>query len=486
MFSWASSRRSSGVVLGVQRLDSRTLFSKSQPSSSPSSSSSISSSCGGSFGCNNEYNHKSRSGSSNKGSKFDLIQRSVSSGVLILGSSIGYSYWSSSALDPNASVCFADSKEEAAWAIEQDPAEQFKSLFSNTFRRKKFFTYEKKIRERSTPEKIFNYFASVRTPSGECFMTPGDLMRAVVPVFPPYDSNRVREGSLRGENVPGELQCAPSKFFMLFDTDGDGLISFQEYMFFVTLLSIPESSFTVAFKMFDLDNSGDIDKEEFNRVMALMRNHNNKIKDGHRVKVGVEEGGILEYFFGKDGKKGLKHERFVQFFRDLHEEMLRLEFAHYDYKSKGTITAKDFALSLVASADLSDLYKLLDRVDDINNAPRLNNIQITYKEFKDFAELRKNLQSFSLAIFSYGEVNGVLTKSDLQRAASKVCGINVTDNVMDIIFHVFDANGDGDLSANEFVKVLQNRGGEPVESGLRGFLTCFLNCATKSCSYAQT
>lgn len=59
-------------------------------------------------------------------------------------------------------------------------------------------------------------------------MTPGDLMRAVVPVFPPYDSNRVREGSLRGENVPGELQCAPSKFFMLFDTDGDGLISFQE------------------------------------------------------------------------------------------------------------------------------------------------------------------------------------------------------------------------------------------------------------------
>lgn len=55
--------------------------------------------------------------------------------------------------------------------------------------------------------------------------------------------------------------------------------------------------------------------------MALMRNHNNKNKDGHRVKVGVEEGGILEYFFGKDGKKGLKHERFVQFFRDLHEEV---------------------------------------------------------------------------------------------------------------------------------------------------------------------
>lgn len=75
---------------------------------------------------------------------------------------------------------------------------------------------------------VFEYFASVRTPSGETFMTPADLMRAIVPVFPPSESNRVREGYLRGERVPGELHCAPSKFFMLFDTNNDGLISFAE------------------------------------------------------------------------------------------------------------------------------------------------------------------------------------------------------------------------------------------------------------------
>lgn len=149
---------------------------------------------------------------------------------------------------------------------------------------------------------VFEYFASVRTPSGEVFMTPADLMRAVVAVFPPSGSNRVREGFLRGERVPGELHCSPSKFFMLFDTNNDGLISFPEwvldvflkivyelyshltnlkessnashwdywnmntktfcsifnyrYIFFVTLLSIPELSFSVAFKMFDLNNNG--------------------------------------------------------------------------------------------------------------------------------------------------------------------------------------------------------------------------------------
>lgn len=59
-------------------------------------------------------------------------------------------------------------------------------------------------------------------------MTPNDFMRAIVPVFPPSESNRIREGHLKGEKGPGELQCAPSKIFMLFDTNNDGLISFSE------------------------------------------------------------------------------------------------------------------------------------------------------------------------------------------------------------------------------------------------------------------
>lgn len=76
---------------------------------------------------------------------------------------------------------------------------------------------------------VFEYFASFRSNAREVLMTPADLMRAIVPVFPPSESNRVREGFLRGERVPGELHCAPSKFFMLFDTNNDGLISFPEY-----------------------------------------------------------------------------------------------------------------------------------------------------------------------------------------------------------------------------------------------------------------
>lgn len=100
--------------------------------------------------------------------------------------------------------------------------------------------------------------------------------------------------------------------------------------------------------------------------------------------------------------------------------MLKLEFAHYDYKLRGSISAKDFALSMVASADLNHLNRLLNRVDVLNSEPSLSDMRITYEDFRSFAELRRRLRPFALALSSYGKVNGLLTKRDFQRAASNV------------------------------------------------------------------
>jgi Ca2+-binding EF-hand superfamily protein len=116
---------------------------------------------------------------------------------------------------------------------------------------------------------------------------------------------------------------------MMFDTNSDGLISFAEYIFFVTLLSIPESNFSAAFKMFDVDHSGVIDREEFKKIMALMRSFNRQgatHKDGLRIglKVGqpVENGGVVEFFFGNDGNGPLHYDKFTKFLKDLHDEVI--------------------------------------------------------------------------------------------------------------------------------------------------------------------
>ncbi|XP_028113362.1 calcium uptake protein, mitochondrial-like isoform X1 [Camellia sinensis] len=250
MHSWAFLRTSSfssssspsiSRFLSAQRNASRPIFTQSNGSSSSSCGSSNSNGGGG--------GNKKR-GCSN--SDLESILRSISSVIfVVVGSSLGLSYWPSLS-DSNSFLSFADSRGQNANA---EPEHKSNFLFGDAYRRKVFFKYEKRIRTRSPPEKVFEYFASIQTPSGEVLMTTVDLMRAVVHVFPPSESNRIREGYLKGEWIPIELHCAPSIFFMLFDTDNDGLISFAEYVFLVTLLSIPESSFSVAFKMFDLDNN---------------------------------------------------------------------------------------------------------------------------------------------------------------------------------------------------------------------------------------
>lgn len=363
---------------------------------------------------------------------------------------------------------------------DHQPLSSSNFFIRDALRRRIFFNYEKRLRTLSPPEKVFEYFASVNNDRGETLMTPGDLMRAIVPVFPPSESNVVRDGSLRGERSPGELHCAPSEFFMLFDVNNDGLISFKEYIFFVTLLSIPESSFSVAFKMFDIDNDGEIDIEEFKKVMALMRSHNRQgafqkggLRAGLRVGGHVENGGLVHFFFGEQGNQRLQHDKFVQFLRDLHREMIRLEFSHYDFKSSGTIPAKDFVLSMVASGDIRHMSKLLDRVDELDNEPHLKDIGITFEEFKNFAELRKKLQPFSLALFSYGKVNGFLTRRDFQRAAYHVCGISLSENVIELIFHLFDANQDGNLCSHEFIRVMHRREREMAQLTKSGIMNAY-------------
>ncbi|KAJ0644651.1 putative calcium uptake protein/3 [Helianthus annuus] len=401
------------------------------------------------------------------------LLRWISAAVAGTGIGVGVSlYWcypsESSTHAVKSVMSFADwltaTVDDVKKSYESQSLSSSNFFIRDALRRRIFFNYEKRLRSLSPPEKVFEYFASVKNSEGETLMTPGDLMRAIVPVFPPSESNLVREGYLRGERLPGELHCAPSQFFMLFDVNNDGRISFKEYIFFVTVLAIPESSFSVAFKMFDIDNDGEIDREEFKKVMVLMRSHNRQgsfNKRGHRtgLRIGdrVENGGLVHYFFGEDGNQRLHHDKFVQFLRDLHDEMIGLEFSHYDFNSSGAIPAKDFMLSMVASGDIRHMNKLLDRVDELDKEPDLKDIRITFEEFKNFAELRKKLQPFSLALFSYGQVNGFLTRNDFQRAAAHVCGVSLSDNVIELIFHLFDANKDGHLCSEEFLRVMHRR-----------------------------
>ena len=110
--------------------------------------------------------------------------------------------------------------------------------------------YEENIRKLSTAEKVFAYFASSASEDGVPRMTPHDLLRAMV------GSHLVGNacGALAED---GKTLTGPAaEFVQLVDVDGDGFISWAEFLLLTTLLTIPPTQLTVAFRMFDVDNNG--------------------------------------------------------------------------------------------------------------------------------------------------------------------------------------------------------------------------------------
>ena len=75
------------------------------------------------------------------------------------------------------------------------------SLVSDEYRREVFFAYENRLREHSSMDKVFAYFASGKNANGETLMTKEDLIRSAIPV---YQKTNIRSGSLEGEVVSEE------------------------------------------------------------------------------------------------------------------------------------------------------------------------------------------------------------------------------------------------------------------------------------------
>lgn len=342
------------------------------------------------------------------------------------------------------------------------------SILTPEYRRNVFFIYEKRLRVFSPPEKVFEYFSSVKSRQGT-FMTSLDLLRAAVPVFQPVDSDHVRSGFLGGEHRDGEggddgsTSSNPrSEFFNLFDTDGDGLISFPEYIFFITLLSLPESRVTSTFQEFDLDGSGGLSRDEFIEMMKTMRRSTSRGRaTGFRTGLKATNpdslsSGLVHHLFGDPGKEHkLSLRQFESFLRRLHSEIDELEFRHYDLNDAGSISVQDFGYSVVAGANVGRMQYFIQRTSKLGtSALGKSGERVTKSQYMAFCRILKHEGTkFQAKIRQHVHDGGKLSKEVFLRLA-KECGASLSEAQVDVVFFIFDVDGDGELSPEEILDVL--------------------------------
>ncbi|KAK6747790.1 hypothetical protein RB195_000779 [Necator americanus] len=369
------------------------------------------------------------------------------------------------------------------------------------FRERRIIEYEDRIRLYSTPDKIFRYFATLKLSitvidkndeSGrtfEVFMTPEDFLRSFTPgVMQPRKYGLDSYKIYQPDKHRHKFSDTKSIFYKLGE---NGLISFSDYLFLMTLLSTSPNDFALAFKIFDINGDGALDKEEFHKVQHLImsqttvgQRHRDHITPNSSFR--VESNSALEhYFFGRDGTKTLSADKFLEFQKCLYNDILRMEFERRDALDgvDGLISEESFAQLLLMHAQIADKRQkvMLKRV---KRKFKESHTGISFEETRAFFQFLYHIEDVDMALHFHRMAGLAIDAELLKRVARKVTHVELTDHVVDVVITLFDDNMDGKLSNNEMVAVMRRRmrrGLErPRDTGLFRLLDALTVCGKRA------
>ncbi|XP_045764609.1 calcium uptake protein 1 homolog, mitochondrial-like isoform X4 [Maniola jurtina] len=357
------------------------------------------------------------------------------------------------------------------------------------FRDRKIIEYENRMRQYSTPDKVFRYFATLQAQhhdQHEVFMTPDDFLRSMTPgVKQPDGLGLDQYRRYDPKTISQRLNLDLDEDSIFYKLGSSGLITFSDYIFLLTVLSTSRRHFEIAFRMFDLNGDGDVDCEEFEKVAALIRQqssigsrHRDHANTGNTFK-GINSA-LTTYFFGPKLNEKLTIEKFLDFQQQLQKEILSLEFQRKQPDENGRITEADFAELLLAYAGYPAKKKarMLKRV---KKAFRDHGVGITKDDYLKFFHLLNNVNDVDTALTFYHIAGASIDQPTLRHVAKTVAHVDLDPHVINVVFTIFDENMDGQLSNREFVAVMKNRllrGLEkPKDTGFVKLMYSLIKCA---------
>ncbi|RDB28374.1 Calcium-binding mitochondrial carrier protein Aralar1 [Hypsizygus marmoreus] len=159
--------------------------------------------------------------------------------------------------------------------------------------------------------------------------------------------------------------------FRVADTSKRGLVSWEDFTVFETLLKRPDADYWIAFEYFDVDNSGFISFDEFKNVFMA-----NVGPDA--IPFNFDCDWLKLYIGKKNGTRALGYNEFTQLMKGLQGERLRQAFRYLDPDQDGFIRPDQFKRIILELAG----HKLSDAV--IERLPTLCTLspgqKISYSE----------------------------------------------------------------------------------------------------------
>ncbi|KAL0951634.1 hypothetical protein HGRIS_008314 [Hohenbuehelia grisea] len=250
-------------------------------------------------------------------------------------------------------------------------------------------------------------------------------------------------------------RIARAQFGILFriaDTSRRGLVSWEDFTVFETLLKRPDADYWMAFQYFDVDHSGNITFDEFKNVFSA-----NIGPDS--IPFDFDCDWVKLYLGKKDGTHVLGYSEFTQLMKGLQGERLRQAFKYLDADQDGFIRPEQFKRIILEIAG----HKLSDAV--IDRLPTLCTLspgqKISYSEVIAFHNVIREMDMVERIIreATSKSKDGRIDQSDfLNHSAANSRYSLFTPMEASIIFH-FAGRGLGSqrLALIDFAQLLDPR-----------------------------
>ncbi|KAG7466872.1 hypothetical protein MATL_G00146990 [Megalops atlanticus] len=257
---------------------------------------------------------------------------------------------------------------------------------------------------------VFLKHASVVDKDGEHYMTPADFVQKFLGLHTQIHHN------------PKTVQLIAG----VADTTKDGLISFQEFQAFESVLCVPDALFIVAFQLFDKTGTGDISFENVRDIFGQTTVH-------HHIPFNWDCE-FIRLHFGHDRKKHLSYLEFTQFLQELQLEHARQAFAQKDKSKSGSISALDFS-DIMATIRHHMLTPFVEE-NLVSAAGGSTSHLVSFSYFNAFNSLLNNMELIRkiYSTLAGSRKDTLVTKEEFIHAANKFG--QITPMEIDILYQL--------------------------------------------------
>uniref|UniRef100_A0A8K9X973 Solute carrier family 25 member 13 n=1 Tax=Oncorhynchus mykiss TaxID=8022 RepID=A0A8K9X973_ONCMY len=227
------------------------------------------------------------------------------------------------------------------------------------------------------------------------------------------------------------------------DQKKDGLISFQEFVAFESVLCAPDALYMVAFLLFDKTGKGAATYEDVKQVFSQTTNH-------QHIPFNWDSE-FMRLHFGMERTKHLSYGEFTQFLLEMQLEHARQAFVQRDKDHSGSISALDFRDIMVTIRP----HMLTPFVEESLVAAAGGNTshQVSFSYFNGFNSLLNNMDVIRKIYTTLAGSSRVLevTKEEFIIASQRFG--QVTPMEVDILFQLLSG---GDPSRSVLIQVAES------------------------------